>query len=412
MTKLSTTKFGRCWLARFDDAERDVAATLIDEVLLVSRDELSRGIYCLLDQVIAKRVSSARPIALFAERKIEKTWDVDEIERVLPLYPGTEHGRAIGLGAPPIVVDPGDQEIGSEGPVGNLITSYCRLHAPMALSHPGPDDMRAKHVGRIVIVTDFIGSGKRVLEMLEAFRAVATLRSWYSYGLIEFHVLAYSGTEIGLQLVRHSRLTPTVTTVAGCPTVHHAFSGRQLAAVQKLCRRYPKRHRSPLGFGGSGALIAFAHGMPNNAPPLLHSSFRGWRPLFRGRSTIGADMAFPADATEIIADRMARLLPIREARKYLDDPLGRRWITTMIVLAAIEVGAYASSKISSRSGLGLAEVEEILSSTRMAQWIGSRNRLTALGRQELARLRHRRKRKPALPSSESPFYYPTQLRAR
>ena len=64
--------------------------------------------------------------------------------------------------------------------------------------------MRTKHVGRIVVVTDFVGSGKRVREMLEAFRAVATLRSWRSYGLIEFHVVAYSGTEVGLQLVRRS----------------------------------------------------------------------------------------------------------------------------------------------------------------------------------------------------------------
>jgi hypothetical protein len=161
-------------------------------------------------------------------------------------------------------------------------------------------------------------------------------------------------------------MTPTVTTVVGCPTVRDAFSGTQLAAVRALCQRYPKGHRSPLGFRESGALIAFAHGMPNNAPPFLHNSSKGWTPLFRGRSTAGADMVFPAGAVETIADRVTRLLRIRKARAYLHDPRGRRWITAMTVLAAIEAGAHTPGTVSSTSGLGLAEVENILRFTRIA----------------------------------------------
>ena len=342
MTKLSSTQFGTDWLARFSGTEHDTAASLIDELLLVTRNELGHGLYALLDKVMEKQADPTRPIALFVEREVEKTKYKGGTRKVLPLFPDTQHGRATGPGVAPIVI-------------GNLITSYCRLHKNMALSHPGPDEMRTKRVGRIVVVTDFIGSGKRVWEMLEAFRLVATLRSWRSYGLIEFHVVAYSGTEAGLQHVEQSRLAPAVATFVGCPTLGSAFTGNQRASIIALCRRYPKGHQSPLGFGYSGALIAFAHGVPNNVPPILHSSSKGWTPLFRGRSTAAADAIFPAAAVGAIADRAARLLRIREIRAYLDDPQGRKWLKTMIVLAAIEAGARTlGTAISSRTGLQIA----------------------------------------------------------
>jgi hypothetical protein len=84
----------------------------------------------------------------------------------------------------------------------------------------------------------------------------------------------------------------------------------------------------------------------------------------------------------------------------------------MMVLAAVEAGARSASAASARSGLSLSRIEEILSHTRIVRWTTGRNALTTLGRQELARLRRRRRRTVALPKPGSPFYYPTQLRAR
>lgn len=209
-----------------NQSERELAAALIDEVLLVGRDTLMRGLRSLIGALLLDRNDTARPIALFAERAVPKLNG-----EVLPLYPGSRMGRATGPGILPIVVDPADQEIGSEALVGNLITDLQRHYYGDVLSHPGPDQMRAARVRHIVIVTDFIGSGKRVWEMLEAFRTVATFRSWRSYGLIDFRVLAYSGTEEGLKRVLSSRLRPKIATVAGCPTLHNTFNGAQLSDV-------------------------------------------------------------------------------------------------------------------------------------------------------------------------------------
>ena len=166
MTRLSTTPLGTRWLELFDDIdERATAALLIDEVLLVSRNDLTRGLRHAIETILTERDDAERPIALFAERAVPKTNKV-----VQPFFPNSASGRATGPGVPPIVVDPSDQEVGSEGLIANLITDIARHHGRDVLSHPGPDRMRAERVRHIVIMADFIGSGKRVWEMLEAFR--------------------------------------------------------------------------------------------------------------------------------------------------------------------------------------------------------------------------------------------------
>jgi hypothetical protein len=84
----------------------------------------------------------------------------------------------------------------------------------------------------------------------------------------------------------------------------------------------------------------------------------------------------------------------------------------MMVLAALEAGARSVQSVSARSSLDLNSVEEILGYTLIARWTTERHIVTPLGKQELARLRRRRRRAPVLPTSRLPFYYPTQLRAR
>jgi len=416
---LSQTDFARNWLAQFSGAERPVAAQLADAVMLVSHDALYRGLRLLLDDTVTTREDGDqdRPIALYAERAVETRAAEDGDHgfvryEVLPFFPGTEQGRATGAGMPPIVVDPEDQEVGSEGAIANFITGYERLHRNRVLSHPGPDALRARRVSHIVIVTDFIGSGKRVWEMLEAFWRVATIRSWHSYGLIRFGIVAYSGTEDGLKLVRSHRAGPNVRVVHACPTIFTAFVGAERHAVEALCRAYAHKNRYPFGFGWAGALIAFSHGMPNNAPPILYSDQKGWAPLFRNRSALGADMQFPAANSDALADRARAMLQIRAAERFLADPTRRRWVETMLVLTALKDGSRTAASASARTQLPLSDVEQILVFTRVAHWTSERNALTLLGQRELRRLQLRRARTVVLPTEDLPYYYPSQLRAR
>ncbi|EZP72403.1 hypothetical protein BV96_01838 [Sphingomonas paucimobilis] len=405
MSSLSDSAEATLWLSQFNDAERPVAASLVDELLLVGADEFHRGMKQLLDQVMASR--DGRPAALYAEREVET-----EQGAIRPIFGEPGDRRATGLGPAPLLFDPKAPEVGSEGPIANLITGYQRLHGDAVLDHPGPDLLRDRRAGPIVIVADFIGSGNRVWEMLEAFRAVRSVRSWHSYRLVDFYVLAYSGTEEGIALVRRNRLRPKVLTVAGCPTLQQAFRGEARDAVLRLCYAYPPNYRFPLGFGASSALIAFAHGIPDNAPAILHSDFEGWKPLFPNRSALASSADFPPSNREELVARSAKMLRVLDAQRYLADSRGRRWIQTMLVLAALDAGARTRELVSAQTRISLGTVDETLEFTRIARWTRENNALTPLGRAELQRLRRRRARMPVLPTERKPFYYPTQLRAR
>nr|WP_025826746.1 hypothetical protein [Acetobacter persici] len=140
---ISQTEFARPWLDQFKQADRELAGRLADAVMLVSHDSLNRSLRALLDQLDADRNGAdvCRPIAIYAERAVEtrkfKTeWGGNDIE-VLPMFPGTETGRAAGPGVPPITINPMDQEVGSEGAVANFITTYQRFIASVCSTIPG-----------------------------------------------------------------------------------------------------------------------------------------------------------------------------------------------------------------------------------------------------------------------------------
>jgi hypothetical protein len=404
MTLLSSSAQASGWLERFDIKERNTATELINEILLVSRDDFSSALNSQLDGIVE---SASGPLALFAERPVKSVFG-----RVPAFFPKSRHGRAEGPGVAPIVVDPRKQEVGSEGILGQLITDYCRRNIDQCLNHPGPTKMRNEKVRKLIILTDFIGSGDRVTKMLESFRHVATLRSWQSYNLIDFTVVAYSGLATGLDNVRRHRLHPTVKLVTGCPTIWDAFSGRNLTAVEQLCRTHPRKHPQPLGYSYGGALIAFAHGCPNNAPPILHSRSSGWVPLFKGRST--SDIVTPLLKDKEYSDvhqRVTKLLGIRGVRKELVSDDEMRWVSTMLILAAAENGVREPIKVSARTHLPLQDVGTVHDLAIRAGWLDMEAGLTELGRRELGRMRRRRRRAPILASGTDEHYYPTQLRS-
>lgn len=414
---ISQSEFAHGWLAQFSDDERLAAAQLADAVMLVSHDVLYRGLRNLLDEIASSRKATDldRPIALFAERAVETRDHRDPVYgfdtyEVLPFYPGTGDSRATGEGVPPI--NPEDQEVGSEGAIANFITSYERLNRDRVLNHPGPDTLREARASHIVIVTDFIGSGDRVWDMIEAFWQVATISSWHSYRRVRFAVVAYSGTEEGLRRVRSHKSKPDVRVVHVCPTLATAFTRADLQAIMALCRAHPAGHPSPFGYGYAGALIAFSHGMPDNAPPILHSRSNGWLPLFVNRSALAADQHFPEANEDQIVEQARAMLRIRAAERFLADAANRRWVETMLVLTALRDGARTAGNTSARTRLPIANVEQILVFTQIARWTDARNALTILGRRELRRLQLRRARVVVLPTVEQPYYYPTQLRAR
>lgn len=405
MSSLSVTAIGQAWLLNFDADDQPIAKRLLDRLLLVSASEFSLKMTQQLTEMAARAREAHNVLALYAEREMAT---VDG--NVEPFFPGTEKGRATGQGIQPIVVRPEKQDVGSEGIAAALISKFRSSNSDVVLSHPGPDELRSKRVRKIVVVTDFIGSGKRVYEMLEAFARVATIKSWRSYGLVSFEVVCYSAAESGAGVVTGHRLQPKITMYAACPVVDEAFKGADLSAIRELCKKYPKGSKWPMGFNATGSLIAFSHGIPNNAPQIFHSSFNGWQPLFRGRSTLMSDLDKVADTSDHVVEQSTALLGVRNAREILHKASGELWTHTMLILHALRSGLRSREQISARTGLPITRVTEILELATTAGWLSPTSRLTSLGRREL---RWQKMWKPniSLAHQNDDLYFPTQLRA-
>jgi hypothetical protein len=403
MTKLSDNAQTKEWLNQFSGNEKEVATSFVDQILRVSRNSLVSGLQSLLQTISPENIKFRESIALFAEREIIKTYG-----KIPPYFENTDRGRAAGHGAPPIMVNPNRQEVGSEGIIANIITDYCRQNGETFISHPGPSKMRKKKVRQIVILTDFIGSGQRVVTMLDSLNLVATLRSWRSYHLIRFVIIAYSGTSNGINVVKSHKLHPVVKTFIGCPTIVNSFTGALLNKIISLCKTYPEGHSDPLGYKNGGALIAFAHGCPNNVPPIIHSKKNRWIPLFPGRSTTSCFSAFSdiGDYGEV----SNRDLNILNAQRALNCDDGKNWIYAMLILA-VSTHSQNFQTISAQTRIPLVDVERVVTLAKEALWLDHAMRLTRLGRMELERLRRRRKKSPIrLAIGENELYYPTGLR--
>jgi len=372
--------------------------------MLVGASEFSSQINRQLINIAEQFSEDSQTMALYSERELK-----DDKDNIQPFFPNSETGRALGKGVPPVKVDPEKQDVGSEGIVASLITKFCKAYPKNCLPHPGPDTLRKNQVRKIVLVTDFIGSGRRLYEMLDSFAKVATIQSWLSYRLISFHIVCYSATEEGVASLKRHPLRPKVSLHIACPVMDEAFEGEDLGAIKLLCKKYPnKKSNFPFGYNNTGSLIAFSHGIPNNAPYILHSTAKDWKPLFEGRSTIHADVDAIADSGDVLTQNSEVVLKIRHARKLLLEKDSELWIHTMLILNTIKKGAKTSSKLSARTRLPLARVEEILQLAFEAKWLTPHNSLTALGRREL---KWNRVSKELLVIDDGNLYFPTQLRA-
>lgn len=299
------------WLGQFEPEDQPVAVALLRAMTLVSRDAFAEGLRALL---LARLDQGEGPIGVYVEREVRHRHGVP-----FRLFKETKTKvrRAHGVGPPPVQSTKAyDADVGSEGLVAQLVSEVCRTHSRQVFNHPGPDAIRKHHIRRFVLVTDFIGSGKRATTYLQAAWRVRSVRSWWSGRAtkgVSFEVVAYAATRSGRETVESHHSRPKVSVVIGCPTIDTEFP---TGDVRKLCVKYspvPPSVMAPTGYAQGGALIAFAHGVPNNAPLILHKRGSGWAPLFPARVTSATRQHFSrspdaeAVRTYLVEMRQARL---------------------------------------------------------------------------------------------------------
>ena len=387
-----------------------MAVALLRAMTLVSRDAFAEGLRTLL---LARLADGKGPIGLYVEREVRHRHGVPfrlfkEANRKVR--------RAHGVGPRPVEPTRAyDADVGSEGLVAQLVSEVCRTNLKTVFNHPGPDAIRKHRIRRFVLVTDFIGSGKRASTYLQAAWRVRSVRSWWSRRAttgLSFEVVAYAATRAGREVVEGHPSRPEVHVVVGCPTLNTQFPNGE---ARRLCVKYspvPPSVMPATGYANGGALIAFAHGVPNNAPLLLHKRGPGWAPLFPARVTSATRQAFPSQSDPDAV--RANLLQMRQARlAQAGSIVGAKphALNLMMVLAALSRPPRETEVISRKTGLTILEVQAALKSALKNQWIDGEYRLTDLGHAQLDHARRVQPGEERLPLEGAPFYYPSSLRA-
>lgn len=191
------------------------------------------------------------------------------------------------------------------------------------------------------------------------------------------------------RVIRRSRL---FTLLPVAQRFDDAFSGDRRKAVRSLCIRYdPGNHDSvdALGYDGVGALIAFAHGVPNNAPRILFKRSTRWTPLFTARITSSARHHFSEDEKSAAAveahllelgqSRLARAGWLEKAKPHVR--------AILLVLSALSRPPRQDETLSRKTGLTVLEVRQCIVRAVAQGWIDDARRLTASGQAELAHAR-------------------------
>jgi len=283
-----------------------------------------------------------------------------------------------------------------------------KAHRGEVILSPGADRFRSSRIRRFIINTDFIGSGERAEKYLNAAWRIRSVRSWWSRrsrGGLRFEILAYAGTDAGIARLERHPSQPRVFVVTRCPTIQSVFTRGQAVMMEDLCNRYAPPNSQALGFGNNGALLAFAHGMPNNAPAMFWKSRRKWRALFPERTTISGSSPFSVVASETL--EAARL---QAAVKSVSvGPAVVPVDIKSIVLSALRRSPRQAEAISGRLGLELAVVNNAFDQLRRRGWIDEHQQLTERGRMVIERLA-KQKTKVFLPSPPETGYFPETLR--
>lgn len=403
---VSRTPRGIRWLKQFKPVDQQVAAEFADALLLLNETDVADAVRDGIEELAKTTRLRRRVIAVYPEREFDKNpiFKADKIAG----RDGIIRMRAFGSNGPAPLAPLGDSpRVGSEGWMATIVSQSVGARKKMLANRPGPDRIRSRQADMILIATDFIGSGKRVCDMLDKFMEVASVRAWRSNDWIEFAVVAAAGTATGITTVEAHRTRPTVKVITPAPTLATYRDQAKAEAWRYLIHNYgPSYDRGGgrFGFQDGGALIAFNYRAPNNTPLIFHSHRGGWTPLLPGPASSDVRAAFGlaplpdrlAASGNALAPESDLLTGETKLKRILESVQGQ-WRDTLVVGFA------------ERTNLTVPEVLDTVAEARKIGLLDHKGRLTDLGHTFLGDAERLVKRDKTVPTRELP-YYPRSLR--
>lgn len=411
LNKLSETFKGIDWVNQFDFLDQSDAVKLLDSIMWVSEREFSSHIEHTLKLFADDNKGG---IALFIERKLRKNGH--GVQRFYKQK--SKPKRAYGVSLQPAEsIQLYGNGIGSVGVTATIATNICRHNPTRFVLHPTAEDIRKRKIRHFVILTDTVGSGDQIRTYLDSMWKTASIKSWRLSKNIKFTIIAYAATESSISYVKKHPAKPNLKYKISCPTISNKFDDETAQDLISLCDEYNPQNKkgvvNSLGYKGSGALIAYAHGMPNNAPAILHKKSKNWIPLFPGRTALDIKSQMPSDAFKVDHSTQVKNLKQQKLAAAV-------WLRTMdekaknlvLVLVATFRFPRTIDAISARTSVSIKDVENSLEVANKYGWLTKTNRLTQDGRKLLKSIESKEKQVDTLPETENIDYYPKSLRAK
>jgi len=395
------------WIAQFTDQNKDedLARTLINSLRLVSHNTFHKE----LDETIRLAVAALpSPVAFFAARDLSKGESYFPDKKRRPAATG------------------GAREIGSEGILADVATNWARSDGDRYLNHPPVNTLRRRCCRSFVLLDDLSGSGQRIAKFITAMLRTDSILSWWSFGWITFHVVAYAVSEQAEALVRNTLRTRRSNHAD--THVRFWYSRRPIAGpllwdehlreqLEEFCNRYAKKGKVKWqfrrGFRDSMGTLVFAHGCPNNVPGILWHNSKIIRPLFRNR-TVPTALASVFDQTGPILSPSGLLTALESrnlARGAVIDrltPMGRNMV---LVLSALRKKVSKPDRLSMATNLSQRVCDEVVACCLAHGLVDQNRQLTRRGVEELQAVARLGNLPLEPPEFDGSFYFPQKLRA-
>ncbi len=347
----------RQWLKQFPADREPSAIDFLLKLQFIRRDVYAEWLKVQLSEIIGS------PCALYAVRKFDEA---------IESYWGDN-------GNPP--TRPALSQ-GSEELVQSVLANLQRTGGGRFLDHPSIDSLKQNRARNIVLIDDSIGSGQRVTDFIDLLMKSKTILSWWSYGLLQIHVVALIRTHKAEERIRkclpgsdhHQRVHRKSDKLHFVG--HHHFDDEEFdlrwgcnsTQILNLCDSIEAIPRwAQRGYGSVMSNQVFYHSVPDNTPGILWSRENGWLPLMPNRS-------FPA--------WLATLLTGRASVESVggNSPVNR---SLLAVLIAAHKGIRSKRSISRAIGLDPKVTEGLVGKAQAAGFLTQSNRLTEAGRQTI-----------------------------
>lgn len=405
MPRPSETALGAAWLDNFEHRDQAAAAILIDSLRVVSLDGLWSGIDgCLL--ALQRKGEIEGPALVLPEMSLKYFGLHGEARTKAVAYEDFEPGR------------PDESAMGSDAFVGMLLRDIGKRTENPEFQWIPPQttlaELRERRCRWILVVSDFLGTGRQVTTFTRALARHKTIRSWRSFGLVKIGVVAFAASEEAIALAAKSRSIDRLWTVEVAPTIWKARWTPEIRdAVVELCLRESRlKQRDALGYKESGGLFATARGAPNNLPALLIQEGDGWRALFPNRA-VPTDFATEVDDYKPTEPFQALARRIGQLRLGQNDRIrDMRAASRQLVKALAVANDSGATDLSVARELGIdrSDAARLVESLRKWGFVGDAGAITGAGRAELAAHKRGRRRTTAFAEGDRRVYYPQHLR--